>query len=153
MTTQTLNDESGYITSTTLYDALLRVRQTQVPTPQGGILVSDNFYDSRGWLCKTNTDCWDSTDQRAAAAPIITVADSQVPDQTVTAFDGLAGRSWSPPTTTPQVKSATATAYYGDRVITVPPHGRHPDLDRHRRARPHHRDRPVHHRAHGHHQH
>jgi hypothetical protein len=49
VTIQQLNDESGYITSTTLYDALLRPRQTQDPTPQGEILVSDHLYDSRGW--------------------------------------------------------------------------------------------------------
>jgi hypothetical protein len=30
ITTQQLNDGSGYVPSTTLYDALLRVRQTQV---------------------------------------------------------------------------------------------------------------------------
>ena len=47
VTTQKLNDAGGYVTSTTLYDALLRVRQTQYPTPQGGILVTDHFYDSR----------------------------------------------------------------------------------------------------------
>ena len=49
VTTQKLDDAGGYITSTSLYDSLLRLRQTQMPTPQGGMLVTDHFYDSRGW--------------------------------------------------------------------------------------------------------
>ena len=87
VTAQKLNDESGYVTSTTLYDALLRVRQTQDPTPQGGILVTDHFYDSRGWEWKTNHSWWDSTANPGSS--IVTVPDSQVPNQDVTAFDGL----------------------------------------------------------------
>jgi len=121
VTTQTLNDESGYVTSTTLYDALLRVRQTQVPTPQGGILVSDNFYDSRGWLYKVNTNYWDSS--ASPGDSIITVADSQVPNQAVTAFDGLGRPVLVTSYDDSQVKSTTATAYYGDRVTTVPASG------------------------------
>ena len=131
VTTQQLNDESGHITSTTLYDALLRVRQTQVPTPQGGILVSDNFYDSRGWLSKVNTNTWDSGGSPASAdcqttTPvncIVTVPDSQAPDQTVTAFDGLGRPVLVTSYDDSTVKSTTATAYYGDRVTTVPASG------------------------------
>jgi RHS repeat-associated protein len=121
VTTEKLDDASGYVTSTTLYDALLRVRQTQVPTPQGGILVSDNFYDSRGWLWKVNTNYWDSS--ASPGDSIITVADSQVPDQTVTAFDGLGRPVLVTSYDDSQVKSTTATAYYGDRVTTVPASG------------------------------
>jgi RHS repeat-associated protein len=129
--TQQLNDESGYVTSTTLYDALLRVRQTQVPTPQGGILVSDNFYDSRGWLYKVNTNTWDSTASPAAASCqtvsppdcIIAVPDDQAPEQTVTDFDGLGRAVLVTSYDDSTVKSTAATAYYGDRVTTVPASG------------------------------
>ncbi len=117
--TTTKLDEDGTVISATLYDALLRVRQTQDPTPQGGILVSDSFYDSRGWLWKTNTDWWDSTANPGSA--IVTVPDSQVPDQTVTAFDGLGRAVLVTSYDDSAVKSTTATAYYGDRVTTVPP--------------------------------
>ncbi len=126
-----LNDESGYVTSTTLYDALLRVRQTQVPTPQGGILVSDDFYDSRGWLSQVNTNTWDSSASPAAASCqtvsppdcIITVPDSQAPDETVTDFDGLGRPVLVTSYDDSTVKSTIATAYYGDRVTTVPASG------------------------------
>jgi RHS repeat-associated protein len=121
VTTEKLNDESGYVTSTTLYDALLRVRQTQDPTPQGGILVTDDFYDSRGWEWKTNTDWWDST--ASPGDTILTIADSQVPDQAETAYDGLGRPIMVTDYDDSVVERQTATAYYGDRVTTVPPQG------------------------------
>ena len=121
VTTQRLNDAGSYLTSTALYDSQLRLRQTQVPTPQGGMLVTDDFYNSRGGEWKTNTNWWD-----AGANPgstIVTVPDSQVPDQTVTQFDGL-GR---PVTVTSYddslVKSVAYSAYTGDKVTVVPPAG------------------------------
>jgi RHS repeat-associated protein len=131
VTTQQLNDDSGYITSTTLYDALLRQRQTQVPTPQGGILISDDFYDSRGWLYKVNTNTWDASASPSQPACqttsppdcIVTVPDSQATDQTVTAFDGLGRPVLVTSYDDSAVKSITATAYYGDRVTTVPDMG------------------------------
>ena len=121
VTTQKLNDESAYITSTSLYDALLRPRQTQNPTPQGGILVTDNFYDSRGFEWKANHQWWDSSANPGST--VVTVPDSQVPNQDVTAFDGLGRPVLDTSYDDSAVKSTTATAYYGDRVTTVPPTG------------------------------
>ena len=51
VTTQELNDELGYQTSTLIYDGLLRQRQTQTTTPRDGRLITDTFYDTRGWVC------------------------------------------------------------------------------------------------------
>jgi YD repeat-containing protein len=121
VTTQQLNNESTYITSTTLYDALLRARQTQDPAPGGGMLVTDHFYDSRGWEWKTNTNWLDAGANPGPA--IVTVPDSQVPDQQVTAFDGLGRPVLVTSYDDSAVKSTTASAYYGDRVTTVPPSG------------------------------
>ena len=53
--TQTLNEESNYVPSVTIYDSLGRVRQTQTlgTTPSGdGRLVTDTLYDSRGWTAQ-----------------------------------------------------------------------------------------------------
>src|SRR5262249_50666590 len=49
-TTRRMNDETGYITTVAIYDAMLRPRQTQTDTPQGGRMVTDTFYDTRGWV-------------------------------------------------------------------------------------------------------
>jgi RHS repeat-associated protein len=122
VTTQVLNDSQGYVTSTALYDALLRPRQTQAPSPAGGVVVSDDFYDSRGWLVKTNNGWWDSS----ASGPgnsILTVPDSQVPSQTVTAYDGLYRAVLVTSYDDSSVRAQAATAYYGDKTVTVPPRG------------------------------
>jgi RHS repeat-associated protein len=124
VTTKQLNNESGYITSTTLYDALLRVRQTQVPTPQGGILVTDDFYDSRGWLGTVNHDWWDST--ASPGSTILTIAGSQVPSQTVTSYDALGRAVEVTDYDDSTVKSVAYTQYTGDKVITVPASGATP---------------------------
>jgi RHS repeat-associated protein len=122
VTTQRLNEEGGQITTTTLYDALLRVRQTQTPGPQPNeVLVSDNFYDTRGWLWKTNTDwLWDPQTDPVPAGSIPTTPDSDVADQHVTAFDGLGRPVLVTDNDDSSIRSQTATAYYGDRVTTVP---------------------------------
>ena len=121
VTTQQLDDAGGYVTSTTLYDSLLRPRQTQVPTPQGGMLVTDHFYDSRGFEWKTNTKWWD-----AGANPgstIVTIPDSQVPDQTYTQFDGLGRPVIVTSYDDSKVVSTSDVMYTGDKVTTIPPLG------------------------------
>jgi RHS repeat-associated protein len=107
----------GYIVSTTLYDALLRVRQTQTPTPEGGTLVSDSFYDTRGWLYKTNTGWWDSS--ASPSGSLLQVGDSDVADQHEIDFDGLGRPVLDIDYDDSSIRSETATAYYGDRVTTV----------------------------------
>ena len=123
VTTQVLNDEDGYNTSTALYDSLLRVRQTQAPTPQGGRLVSDTFYDTHGWVTKTNTGYWDTT--ATPNASLIAIADNAQGNfkQDLLAYDG-AGR---PVQDQSYDQGALVTTgyhvYYGDRTVTVPPSG------------------------------
>jgi YD repeat-containing protein len=118
VTTKTLDDASGYITSTALYDALLRPRQTQVPTPQGGVLVTDDFYDSRGFTSKVNTNWWDST--ATPGSTILTIPDSQVPDQTVTQYDGLGRPVITTTYDETTIRTVAYTKHTGDKVITIP---------------------------------
>ncbi|GLY86076.1 RHS repeat-associated core domain-containing protein [Actinoallomurus iriomotensis] len=124
VTTQKLNDASGLITSTALYDALLRPRQSQDPTPQGGRLITDTFYDSHGWTWKKNNPTYDP--DSTPNSTLASVPDSQVDNQDVTAFDG-AGRpvlatSYQRKTIKSQVASAynLAMAGDGDATVTVP---------------------------------
>src|SRR5579863_2836765 len=121
VTAKWLDEENIQVTSTTLYDAMLRVRQTQYPAPNGGILINDNFYDTRGWLYKTNTNYFDPNDNPSST--VIAVPDSAAHDQHVTAFDGLGRPVLVIDCNDSSVVSATYTAYYGDRVTTVPPQG------------------------------
>ncbi|MFC0038644.1 RHS repeat-associated core domain-containing protein [Actinomadura rayongensis] len=121
VTTKTMNEAQGYITSTTLYDALLRARQVQKPTPQGGRLVTDTFYDSHGWTWKTNGSWWDPN--TTPGGTLVGVDDAQVANQTVTEFDGSGRPVLATSYYDSQAREQTATAYYGDKTVTVPPQG------------------------------
>ena len=121
VTTQTLNDDSGYMTSTTLYDALDRVRQTQAPTPDGGRLISDTFYDTHGWTVKSNANYWDPS--TSPDSTLMAVADGQVADQTRTSYDGLGRATVTSAYDGAVVKSTGYKQYTGDQTISAPPTG------------------------------
>jgi RHS repeat-associated protein len=110
-------DGDTYNTSYTLYDALLRPLQTQSPTPQGGRLLTDTRYDTRGLAYETYADIFDTTITPNGS---YTRAEyGEAPTQTETVFDG-AGR---PTTSTLYVygnkKWSTTTSYTGDSVATT----------------------------------
>ena len=140
VTASVLNDDQGYATSTTIYDSLLRVRQTQDPTPQGGRLVTDTFYDTRGWKAKVNSGWWDSANGPSGTLATVSgqpIPDSQVPNQTDYAYDGLGRAVLLTSKDNGTVKSQTATSYDqaapypqggatisdGDETITAPLNG------------------------------
>jgi RHS repeat-associated protein len=120
-TTDKLTESLSYLHSVSLYDALGRVRQTQAPTPQGGRLVTESFFDSRGLVRKKNNGYWDPATQPALA--LASAADNTVPSQDVTTYDGL-GRAikvdWSKNAV---VQETTITVYGGDRTTVIPPTG------------------------------
>src|SRR5262249_53229323 len=113
----------GYQTSTTLYDALMRPRQTQTGTPQGGRLVTDTFYDTRGWKSATYNGWWDS-----ATTPNTTLVSAanlkdEVPNQDYFTYDGL-GRTPIGLSEKANVEvSRTTTVSNGDRTTVIPPSG------------------------------
>ena len=76
VTTQTLNQDGSYRTSETLYDALLRPRETQASTEDGGRLVTDTVYDNRGLTAKT-TDPYFTTG--AVSSTLVQAQDGQNP--------------------------------------------------------------------------
>ncbi|MBY8881583.1 HNH/ENDO VII family nuclease [Actinacidiphila acidipaludis] len=123
VTTNTMNDAAGYATSTTIYDALLRVRQTQTPTPKAGRMVTDTFYDTRGWKSATYNGWWDS-----ATGPNTTIASAadlkdEVPNQDYFTYDGL-GRVIIDQSEKDNVEiTRTTTVYNGDRTTVIPPDG------------------------------
>ncbi|MGW4776941.1 TreTu family toxin [Streptomyces filamentosus] len=110
-------DGTTYNTTYAIVDSLLRPLQTQSPTPQGGRLLTDTRYDSRGLIYETFADIFDS-----AKAPEGTYARAEygeAPTQTETVFDG-AGRAT---TSTLYVfgvnKWSTSTSYTGDSTATT----------------------------------
>ncbi|WP_367322735.1 polymorphic toxin-type HINT domain-containing protein [Streptomyces sp. HUAS ZL42] len=110
-------DGETYNTTYALYDSLLRTLQTQSPTPQGGRLLTDTRYDTRGLAYETYADIFDTT---STPNGTYTRAEyGEAPTQTGTEFDG-AGR---PTTSSLYVygvkKWTTTTSYTGDSVATT----------------------------------
>ncbi len=122
VSTSTLKgDGSGYNTSYTFYDSLLRTRQTQSPTPQGGRLISLTLYDTRGLAVSQQSDIWDSTSTPSSTA--VETSEGQAPIQTDTTYDG-AGRPIKAVTKTHSTTRWTInTSYTGDTVSTSAPNG------------------------------
>ncbi|GHJ29711.1 hypothetical protein TPA0910_41440 [Streptomyces hygroscopicus subsp. sporocinereus] len=123
--TKTLGNNGAQRTSYTLYDGLLRERQTQAPGPKSGRLLTDIFYDERGLKSK------DFATYYADGKPATTLFKPEdalsVETQNRYTYDGL-GRQ----TETRQmagngdggtVLGVTKTIYGGDRTTVIPPVG------------------------------
>lgn len=119
VTTTALAPRGNYLTSTKVYDGLLRLRQTQEPT-QGGRLLTDTRYDSHGRAYLATKPFFNNqpVDGKLWEAKNL----DSVPAHTVTQFDG-AGRSTAEIFMAPTEKWRSTTSYDGDRVHHVPPPG------------------------------
>lgn len=121
--TRALRADSSYSPwAYTLYDGLLRPRQTQAPGPKGGRLITDTFYDQNGKIAR-KYDTYYATN--APDTALFDVTDG-VESQIAYDYDGL-GR----PTVEKFLLGAgdgteqwrTTTTYGGDRVHVDPPAG------------------------------
>ncbi|MBT2411108.1 RHS repeat-associated core domain-containing protein [Streptomyces sp. ISL-12] len=112
---------SGYNTTYTIYDSLLRARETQVPSPSGGRIVTLTQYDTRGLADSVLSDIWDAAN--APSGTPATVEGGQAPMQVDTTYDGAARAT----TVETKIKgvhhSTTTTTYQGDRVLQSAPDG------------------------------
>jgi RHS repeat-associated protein len=122
VTTGKLAPNGNTITSYVLYDGFLRARQTQTPAEggNGGRVLADTGYDSRGLVWKQNAPFFN---QGAPGGGLVNVDDNQVPEQTVTQFDGAGRPVVAQLQGSGTVKLRTQTAYHGDHVDVTPPAG------------------------------
>ncbi|WP_370412392.1 polymorphic toxin-type HINT domain-containing protein [Streptomyces fradiae] len=118
VSTSTLaGDGRTYNTSYAIYDALLRPLQTQSPTPQGGRLLTDTRYDSRGLAFQAYADIFDTT---STPNSTYTRAEyGEAPKQTETVFDGAERATSSSLYTLGVKKWTTSTTYTGDSAATT----------------------------------
>jgi RHS repeat-associated protein len=120
-----VQDNGSYVSSFSIYDGLGRLRQTQSTAAGGGRILSDQVYDSRGLVYKTNNGYFN--DQSGPSKTLIQVADNQVFNQTVTEFDSR-GRATASIFFKKGVEQwRTTTIYEGDRTTTIPPAGGSPE--------------------------
>ncbi|MEU8299695.1 RHS repeat-associated core domain-containing protein [Micromonospora sp. NPDC048909] len=124
VTTQKLNNSNGYQTSVAIYDALLRSRQSQTITPQGGRMITDTFYDTRGWVRASYNGWWDDGNLPAVTTPVSAAGlKKEVPNQTFITYDGLGRPVNAVAAKNGVTVSTTTTVYGGDRTTVVPPAG------------------------------
>jgi RHS repeat-associated protein len=120
VTSKSITEEETYKVSYDLLDGMLRPRQSQTPSPIGGRILTDTFYDSRGNTFASNAAYYNSD---APSTVLFGAFDNAVPNQTLIEFDDL-GR----PLETIQRKMnveqwRTKTRYAGDTTYTTPPQG------------------------------
>lgn len=121
VTAEELRDDGSYEPTYTFYDGQDRVIQTQEPAPDGGRVVTDTFYDSRGLEWKTNRQYWNSG---TAGTTLLTgVADTAVPAQVQTVYDGAERETAVIRKSMGVEKTRVSTTYGGDRVNVTPPAG------------------------------
>ncbi|WP_405393599.1 RHS repeat-associated core domain-containing protein [Microbispora hainanensis] len=95
-----------------IFDSLLRPMQTQRPTPNGGRLLTDTRYDSRGLAYETYADIFDS--KQTPNATYTREEYGEAPKQTNLVFDGAERQIRSTFLSYGVEKWTTTTTYTGD---------------------------------------
>ncbi|MGW0667599.1 RHS repeat-associated core domain-containing protein [Streptomyces sp. NPDC002746] len=114
-------DASGYNTTYEIYDSLLRLRQTQTPSPVGGTVIAETLYDERGLAVTSLADIW--ADKTSPSGKLVGTEGGQAPMENDTTYDG-AGRATVSVTKVRGVERfRTTTGYAGDTVSTSAPAG------------------------------
>ncbi|MFJ1568720.1 hypothetical protein ACIOG8_31690 [Streptomyces erythrochromogenes] len=110
-------DGTNYKTVYSIADALLRPLQTQTPSPNGGRLLTDTRYDSRGLAYESYADIWDK--DKAPEGTYARAEYGSTPAQTETVFDGMGRAVTSSLLVYGVKKQTTSTTYTGDSVATT----------------------------------
>ncbi|MFD3776359.1 ricin-type beta-trefoil lectin domain protein [Streptomyces sp. NPDC058612] len=110
VTSRTLQDDGTYTQALTIYDGLLRHRQSQGEAPGGGRLITDTLYSANGTVRQTNNGYYAEGDPTNTIFVPETVF--HVPNSTKTAYDGL-GRGIRTTTLHADVPQYSTTAQYG----------------------------------------
>lgn len=122
VTTKAVGAKGNYLTSTSVFDGLYRIRQAQTPT-DGGRLISDTRYDSQGRPARVTQPFFND---KAVDTSLLVFAETDVPGLTRTEYDGAGRAQHSIYQAGGQEKWRSTTAYGGDRVDVTPPRGATP---------------------------
>ncbi|MEV5574412.1 RHS repeat-associated core domain-containing protein [Spirillospora sp. NPDC052269] len=125
ITTKTLSNTSPvtYETSVDLLDGQLRPRQSQNESADGGRMVNDTKYDSRGLAWKANAGY---ALTGAPSAVLTTLDDTQIPSQAYSTYDGAQRVLTSTLYSLGTKKWTTTNRYDGERTTVIPPSGAMP---------------------------
>ncbi|SDL51936.1 intein C-terminal splicing region/RHS repeat-associated core domain-containing protein [Glycomyces sambucus] len=113
--TRGINANNTYTTTIELFDGLMRSRQTQIPAPDGGRILSDTVYDTRGLVHKQYSAYYNedppSTDQFEAS-------DNDIPGMTVYEYDS-AGRVTAEVFSSHGIEQYRTTKVYDGEAVTA----------------------------------
>ncbi|RKR86671.1 RHS repeat-associated protein [Micromonospora pisi] len=125
VTTKTLlpSTSAAYQTEITLYDGLLRQRQTQTQAHGGGRLLTDTVYDSRGLVDWTSNPYYDTSNTAPNTTLVAGAGTPAIPAVTRNVYDGAGRLTNAILMTGSTEKWRTTTSYGGDRTSVVPPKG------------------------------
>ncbi|MFD7099494.1 polymorphic toxin-type HINT domain-containing protein, partial [Streptomyces xanthophaeus] len=116
VTGNTLKDDGNYTQTVTLYDGLLRPRQTQGEALGGGRLITDTLYNANGTVRQSNNSYY--AEGKPTKEIFVPESVFHVPNSTKTAYDGL-GRVIRATTLHADVPQfAITTQYGGDFTLT-----------------------------------
>ncbi|WP_203962763.1 RHS repeat domain-containing protein [Actinocatenispora thailandica] len=118
--TYTINQDGTYRRSETLYDSLLRARETQTQTPDNGADITDTIYNTDGWVSETAGPYY-SPD--AVSPTMVQAQPGDIASETGYTYDG-AGRTTAAIAYSHATETWRTTYTYGGNFITtVPPPG------------------------------
>ncbi|MFE4855950.1 RHS repeat-associated core domain-containing protein [Streptomyces sp. NPDC056670] len=121
VTSKSLKRNGDYATTYTIYDGLLRPRETQTAaTGTANRLVTETLYDSRGFTRKSYSAYYADG---APSATLVAGDDSKVPAATENTFDGTGRVTAAIARKYGAEQWRTTTVYDGDRTTVVPPQG------------------------------
>ncbi|MGW7824871.1 RHS repeat-associated core domain-containing protein [Streptomyces puniciscabiei] len=118
--TQTLNDDGSYRSSELLLDALLRAREAQVATVDGGRDITDTVYDTNGWVAKTTSPYYTTG---APSSTLVQAQDGDIPSESGFTYDGAGRKTVSTAYALGTPTWNTTTVFGGNFTTTVPPKG------------------------------
>ena len=122
VTTNTLVDDGAssnnlnYTTSVSLSDSMGQTLQTQTVGENGGILATDTFYDSHGWVVDTDNQY---ATTGTPSTSLISVAADAVNSRTQSVYDGDGRVTLATQYNGTTPTSAVQTVYGGDRTTTI----------------------------------
>jgi RHS repeat-associated protein len=126
VTTKTLvaaGTTNYYRTKISLYDGLLRERQTQTQTIGGGRAITETVYDSRGLVDWASNPYYDIDNTAPNTTLVTAVGHPEIPAITENEYDGAGRNKLSTFVVNGDKKWWTTTTYAGERTNVTPPSG------------------------------
>jgi RHS repeat-associated protein len=125
ITTKTLmpSGTKTYRTTVTLYDGLLRSRQTQSQTVAGGRAITDTVYDSRGLIDWSSNPYYDLDNAPPQTTLVSAESRPEIPALTQNQYDGAGRQTKATLLVNGKDKWKTVTVNSGEKTTVIPPSG------------------------------